>query len=94
MDTEKGDSIQFPGWESSDDQFDSLFNFKWKPVSQGINFELISKHGIKQMVNHIEGHQNLTTKDGLYSNMRHHFESKGLEQNIYDILPLTFVIDY
>ena len=36
-----------PGWEAADDHYDSLFNFKWKPTSGGIKFDLISKHGLK-----------------------------------------------
>ena len=35
-----------PGWEPCGEDI-SLFNFKWKPVSCGINYDLISKHGIK-----------------------------------------------
>ena len=40
-----------------------LFNFKWKPTSNGINYERLGKFGYKQLVNHIEGHHALTTKD-------------------------------
>ena len=46
----------FPGWEAADDHFDSLYNFKWKPTSSGIKFDMISKHGLKQMINHVKGH--------------------------------------
>lgn len=46
-------NLLFPGWEVSDDQMDSLFNFKWKPVSNGINFDIVGKHGLKQVINHI-----------------------------------------
>ena len=37
----------FPGWEAADDQVDSLYNLKWKPTSGGINYDTISKHGLK-----------------------------------------------
>ena len=36
-----------PGWESADDNLDSLYNFKWKPTSNGLKYDLISKHGLK-----------------------------------------------
>jgi hypothetical protein len=39
--------IIFPGWEQADDQVDSLYNFKWKPTSNGVNYAMISKHGLK-----------------------------------------------
>ena len=40
-----------------------LFNFKWKPTSNGLTYDRLSKYGYKQLVNHIEGHSALTTKD-------------------------------
>lgn len=60
----------FPGWEPADDYYDSLYHFKWKPTSGGIKFDLISKHGLKQVVNHVRGHGALTTKDNLFLNMK------------------------
>ena len=87
------ENLLFPGWEPADDQHDSLFNFKWKPTSCGIKYDLISKHGLKQLVNHVRNHQELTTKDRLFLNMRQHYESQKL-QNVYDVVPLTIVLDY
>jgi len=55
-DKEDGESIAFPGWEPADDHYDSLYNFKWKPTSNGIKYDMISKHGLKQLVNHVRGH--------------------------------------
>ncbi len=69
----------------------SLFNFKWKPTSRGINYQLLSKFGIKQLVNHIEGHESLTTKNELYLNMRAHCEKT--QKNVFSMLPLTFTLD-
>lgn len=85
-------STTFPGWETADDYFDSLYNFKWKPTSNGIKYDMISKHGLKQLVNHIKGHHELTTKDNLFVNLKSYYETQ--RQNIYDIVPLTFVVDY
>ena len=83
----------FPGWEEADDQFDSLYNFKWKACSIGINFDLIGKHGLKQVVNHIRGHGELTTKDCLFFNMRDYFHQRK-RKDLHNVLPLTFVVDY
>ena len=69
-----------------------LFNFKWKPFSNGINFERLGKFGYKQLVNHIEGHQALTTKDQLFFNMKAYCEKKSLD--VYDMIPLTFAVDF
>ena len=70
----------------------NLFNFKWKPTSHGINYERLSKFGFKQLVNHIEGHESLTTKDNLFFNLKAHCERAQL--NVYDMIPLTFPIDF
>ena len=53
-----------------------MFNFKWKPFSVGIVFDRLSKHGFKQLVNHIEGHASLTTKDELFFNMKVHCDDE------------------
>jgi len=53
---------------------------------------MISKHGIKQIVNHINGHHFLTTKDNLFLHMRQLYEKDG--QDLYSQMPLTFIIDY
>ena len=82
----------FPGWESADDYYDSLYNFKWKPTSSGIKYDLISKHGLKQLVNHVKGHYALTTKDNLFLNLKSYYESQKV--NIYDSVPITVVLDY
>ena len=81
-----------PGWEPCGEDI-SLFNFKWKPVSCGINYDLISKHGIKQIVSHMQGHHELTTKDNLFLNLKQYYESQKLA-SIFDVVPLTFVLDY
>lgn len=69
-----------------------LFNFKWKPTSAGINFERLGKFGYKQLVNHIEGHAALTTKDQLFYNMKAYCEKKNID--VYKIIPLTFAVDF
>jgi len=64
-----------PGWEAADDNLDSLYNFKWKPTSAGLKYDLISKHGLKQVVNHVKGHHQLTTKDNLFLNVKSFYET-------------------
>jgi hypothetical protein len=60
-------------WEETS-AFDKLFNFKWQPVSWGINFEAINAFGSRQLVNHFQNHNILTTKDKLFENMAAHCE--------------------
>lgn len=33
-------------WEETTD-FDTLFNFKWHPISKGIKFEMVNTHGVR-----------------------------------------------
>ena len=97
VDAHDHETFLFPGWESQDDQFDDFFNFKWKPVSQGINFQALGKQG-KQLVNHISGHHHLTTKDNIFLNLKKYYEKNRqtlpIDKSIYDYIPLTFVLDY
>ncbi len=67
-----------------------MFHFKWKPVSCSLRFEQLS-FGQKQMVNHFEFHQEITTKDLLFRNLLAYAELNKI--NIFDYVPLTFVVD-
>eukprot|EP00347_Sterkiella_histriomuscorum_P006796 403351400 len=78
-------------WEETSN-YDSLFNFKWQPFSSGLKYDFLSKYGLKQMVNHIQGHENLTTKDLIFSNMKQYCDKVNL--NVFDFLPLTFILDF
>jgi hypothetical protein len=50
-------------WAELEQQHNTLYQFKWAPVSRYINFEQLGAHGQKKIVNHIEKHELLTTKD-------------------------------
>ncbi|CDW80379.1 ttl domain containing protein [Stylonychia lemnae] len=78
-------------WDEASN-YDNLFNFKWQPFSNGLKYEYVSKYGQKQMVNHIQGHENLTTKDLLFINLKAHCEKSQL--NVFDQMPLTFILDF
>ena len=76
-------------WEETHD-FDTLFNFKWHPLSRGIKFEMINTNGTRQLVNHFENHECFTTKDWMFSNLLLHCETKKI--NVFDFTPLTFLL--
>ena len=80
-----------PSWEETV-PYDSLFNFKWQPWSNGLKYDYLSKYGSKQLVNHIEGHEGITTKDSLFLNLRTYFEKSNT--NVFDVVPLTFILDF
>lgn len=69
----------------------SLFDFKWAPVSRLINFEMLN-FGHKNMVNHLEFHGALTTKDQIYLNMHRYCEINKLD--VFQYLPIQFTIDF
>jgi len=70
--------------------FSSVFHYKWQPISRGIRFELLNK-AQKQMVNHFEGHEEITTKDMLFKNLLAYCELNKM--NAFDFVPLTFTLD-
>ena len=45
-------------------------------------------------MNHIEGHEHLSTKDLLFLNMKAYCEKLTPIINVYDLLPLTFILDF
>ena len=71
--------------------FSNVFNYKWEPISKGIRFELLSKGYQRQMVNHLEGHFEISAKDGLLRNLISYCE--GNKQNVFNYIPLAFELD-
>lgn len=65
------------------------FHFRWTPVSRQINFERVS-HNFVQMVNHVEGHHEITTKNELFKNVKNYFDERNL--NAFHAMPITFYI--
>ncbi|CAI2376791.1 unnamed protein product [Moneuplotes crassus] len=76
-----------PGWEQTA-QFDTMFNFKWQQTSQGIKFNQLSTNGKKQLVNHMENHAQITTKDNLFKNL-----CENLDKKVFEYVPMTFCIE-
>ncbi|CAI2376333.1 unnamed protein product [Moneuplotes crassus] len=76
-----------PGWEQTV-QFDTMFNFKWQQTSHGIRFDQLSINGKKQLVNHLENHAQITTKDCLFKNLCEH-----LDKTVFEYVPMTFCIE-
>ena len=74
-------------WEETS-YYNTIFNFKWQPTSKGIKFDLVSKNGQKQMVNHFENHKAITTKDNLFRCLQRYWEAY-----VYDYVPITFLIE-
>jgi hypothetical protein len=56
-------------WQESVNIQQSHFHFRWAPVSKGISFDRLGGN-MKQMVNHLEGHYELSRKDELFKNIK------------------------
>lgn len=65
-----------PYWLELEQKHLTIFNFKWAPVSRCINFEHQNYLGNKRIVNHLERHDVLTTKDQLYIHMHKFCETQ------------------
>jgi len=78
-------------WIELEEKHLTLYSFKWSPTSKYINFDQLGAHGQRKLVNHIQGHDLLTTKDQLYKNMHKYLE--GNKVNVFQYLPIQFVLD-
>lgn len=68
-----------PHWRECVSTSNSLFNFKWKETSTGIDFSRLNKVGsIKQMVNHFECHTEISCKLNLFVNLMTYCEVSPL----------------
>ncbi|CAI2384071.1 unnamed protein product [Moneuplotes crassus] len=71
--------------------YNSLYNFKWQPFSKGIKFEDLDIHTLKRVVNHLEGHPQLSQKRKMFENIRRYCQI--IKANCFDFVPLTYCID-
>ena len=70
--------------------FNTSSQFKWQPFSKGIHFDQLSLSQ-KQIVNHFEFHEEITTKNLLFKNLLDH--SQKTKINVFDYVPLTFILN-
>jgi hypothetical protein len=73
-------------WKKQEIDHLTLFDFKWAPVMKQLNFELIGVHGQKKVVNHLERHDLLSTKDMLFRSMYRQCEAK--KEDVFKYLPI------
>jgi hypothetical protein len=78
-------------WEETN-SFDKLYNFKWQPISRGIAFDQINNFGTRQLINHVQEHPQLTTKDRLFENLVMLCEQRKID--VFKIVPITFMIQF
>ena len=76
-------------WVEMGNNQQSHYHFRWAPVSRQINFERLSLN-FGQMVNHFENHQEITTKNELFKNLKQYSDERG--QNAFHTIPLTFCL--
>ncbi|KAL4443142.1 hypothetical protein ABPG74_002209 [Tetrahymena malaccensis] len=81
------------GWVETKDPTTMFVNFKWQQTTRGYKYEkLVENTSYKQVVNHFEFHKEITNKQYLVKNLMSFAES--MKQNVFDITPLTYVIDF
>ena len=79
-------------WKESFSYVTNLFNFKWLPVSHGIDFFNLNKFGsMKQIVNHFENHYCISNKANLFMNMMDYCEQRKL--SVFKYIPLTYIFE-
>ena len=79
-------------WKESFSYVTNIFNFKWQPVSQGIDYDNLGMHNtIKQIVNHFENHSCLSNKANMFMNMMDYCEQKKI--SVLKYIPLTLIFE-
>jgi hypothetical protein len=73
-------------------EFDTLFHFRWAPVSQQIKYPILGTYGQIQLVSHILNHKIITTKDQLYINL-YKYSEQTAKRNVFDFMPITFLLE-
>ena len=67
------------------------FNLRWTPTSRAINFERMSQNLFPQLVNHFEGHAEISTKNKLLRNITQYYDDNQ-DYVFKNMLPLTFCL--
>jgi hypothetical protein len=75
-------------WVQSDKPMVST-NLRWTQSSKSLRFELLN-HAGKKAYNHLEFHEELTTKNGLLRNMRRLCAARG--SRVYERVPVSFEV--
>ena len=70
---------------------ESFVDFAWHPTSRTVRFDRLVPYQGLQIVNHFEGHFELSNKLNLFQNWQLYCERREL--NILDFMPLTFSLD-
>ena len=79
--------------ESEENILEEDINLFWKPLSQKINFSLLSYENKKNiMANHFEYHVCITNKLKMFINLMNFTENNNID--LFSFLPFTIIIDY
>ena len=80
-------------WEEAINNEEQEINLFWKPLSQKIDFNLLS-HDNKNIVmaNHYEFHTSISNKLKMFINLMNFTENKNI--NLFSFLPVSIIIDY
>lgn len=71
-----------------------MFNLKWTQTCERIRFDHISSGaGHKQLVNHFEFHEEISTKSGLIRNLKAVCE-RDQKNSLFEVTPITFEVDF
>lgn len=76
-------------WVELSNNQQNHYHFRWAPISKNINFERLS-YNFVQMVNHVEGHHEVSTKNELFHNVKNFMDERNL--NVFHCMPITFYI--
>lgn len=79
------------GWSEETCAQHSTCHFAWHPEARTVRFDRYAPYLGLQMVNHFEGHAQISNKLCLYTNLSEYCEANGTSIN--DLMPLTFFLE-
>lgn len=82
---------QKPAWVEGNFSNSNEVQFIWQPTSKNIKFIRLAPYLPKQVINHFEGHSEISNKSNLFSNLNAFCKETCL--NVLDFIPSTFCID-
>lgn len=82
---------QKPAWVEGNFSNSNEAQFIWQPTSKNIKFIRLAPYLPRQVINHFEGHSEISNKSNLFNNLNAYCKENSL--NALDFIPATFCVD-
>lgn len=73
---------------------DTLFNLKWEQYTDKSIYSRLDFNRYKQLINHFQFHESISTKIGLVETLRQYFNKTANNMDTFNYVPFTFIFDW